>query len=503
MTAFLNRNYYCDKCQKGYDHRESHVCNNVCYLCKKIHSMVSEDNWMHCPDCNRFYNGKVCFDMHINETEKGNSTCKCYHRCEQCNQLLNVKLHKKAHQCGEIYCKTCKDFYLPGHECHMQPYDHDKTSTDKNQSYIFWDLECMQDDIIQCEEGFAVDPETGHCKNCKKASCGSFEHKPNMCVAQKVCSECMDKEVTRNSVCKNCGPNQVVFSGPNTIETFCKWLFSKQNIGSTALCHFFKGYDSYPILKYLYYNGILPKVIPNGAKNMCIEIPACNIRMIDSINFLPTALCNLPKMFDFDDKLAKASFPHLFNRKENQNVILKNLPDLKYYNPDAMKAEQREAFLQWYDKNKNTRFDFQEELLKYCCNDVDILRKACLELRKLFMQISGGIDPFDKCITIASACNLLFRARFLEADTIGLIPAQGYCPEEKHSIKALQWLQFIAQAEHQRVQHARNGGELKIGSYKVDGYYETEQERVVLEYHGCFYHGCPRMLCKGNSKPRK
>jgi hypothetical protein len=38
----------------------------------------------------------------------------------------------------------------------------------------------------------------------------------------------------------------------------------------------------------------------------------------------------------------------------------------------------------------------------------------------------GGIDQFVTCITIASACNLVFRTNFLRPATIGIIPAQGY-----------------------------------------------------------------------------
>jgi hypothetical protein len=51
-----------------------------------------------------------------------------------------------------------------------------------------------------------------------------------------------------------------------------------------------------------------------------------------------------------------------------------------------------------------------------------------------------GIDPFETCITIASACYLVFRTNFLRPKTIGIIPAQGYRPEEKQSVKALQWI---------------------------------------------------------------
>ncbi len=71
------------------------------------------------------------------------------------------------------------------------------------------------------------------------------------------------------------------------------------------MCHNFQGYDSYPILQYLYKNGILPSVVPNGAKIMALTVPACKIRMIDSLNFLPMALSKLPAMFGFDESLER------------------------------------------------------------------------------------------------------------------------------------------------------------------------------------------------------
>ncbi|WAR08684.1 hypothetical protein MAR_018642 [Mya arenaria] len=110
----------------------------------------------------------------------------------------------------------------------------------------------------------------------------------------------------------------------------------------------------------------------------------------------------------------------MFNRKENQQVILQHLPDLHYYNVDSMNPEAKQKFLMWYEENKNELFDFQTELLRYCQSDVDILRKCCLKFRKMFMELTKkgvgniGIDPFENCITIASACNLVYRTNFLE-----------------------------------------------------------------------------------------
>jgi acylphosphatase len=57
------------------------------------------------------------------------------------------------------------------------------------------------------------------------------------------------------------GAVELVFAGPNTTEHFCQWLFSGENEGATVIAHNFKGYDSLPILEYLYQNGVKPTFI--------------------------------------------------------------------------------------------------------------------------------------------------------------------------------------------------------------------------------------------------
>ncbi|KAL5016058.1 hypothetical protein ScPMuIL_005647, partial [Solemya velum] len=36
------------------------------------------------------------------------------------------ELTKRKHTCGEIYCKTCKDYFEPTHQCYMLPVTGDK-----------------------------------------------------------------------------------------------------------------------------------------------------------------------------------------------------------------------------------------------------------------------------------------------------------------------------------------------------------------------------------------
>lgn len=110
--------------------------------------------------------------------------------------------------------------------------------------------------------------------------------------------------------------------------------------------------------------GIAPEIIPNGSKLMTVTLPALNIRIIDSYNFLPMALSKLPACFGFTE-LKKGYFPHFFNIKENQKYR-GTLPDAHYYNPDMMTSSVRCDFLKWHDEHKTDIFNFQEEILAYC-----------------------------------------------------------------------------------------------------------------------------------------
>ena len=74
-------------------------------------------------------------------------------------------------------------------------------------------------------------------------------------------------------------------------------------------------------------------------------------------------------------------------------------------------------------------------LKQYCQNDVTVLRQACQLFRRDFMEV-GNFDVFLESCTIASACNKMFRKRFLKPDTIGLIPSGGYSCNRNYSKKA-------------------------------------------------------------------
>ena len=138
---------------------------------------------------------------------------------------------------------------------------------------------------------------------------------------------------------------------------------------------------------------------------------------------------------------------------------------------------------------KDQIFDFGVEMYKYCQSDVDILRKGCLKLRELFLQVAN-IDPFQY-ITIASVFSAIYRNTCLPENTIGIV---NEVPSDNYSIKSTKWMKYLSNKHRLNIKHACNGGEqiLKLNdgkSLKVDGY--CKEIDTVFQFQGCYYHGCP------------
>ena len=132
-----------------------------------------------------------------------------------------------------------------------------------------------------------------------------------------------------------------------------------------------------------------------------------NIRVIDSLNFLPMKLAALPKAFGLTE-LRKGYFPHFFNKRQNQTYV-GLYPNPEEYGVDYMSTVERTAFLRWHHERSDAVFDFRKEMKAYCRSDVDILRRACTQFRQLMMDATG-VDPF-KFVTIASVCMGIFKTK--------------------------------------------------------------------------------------------
>ena len=457
LPGFLNTSYFCHACHKGYDHTTEHLCDGMCQSCRGFGCTI-EDNGITCQQCDRLFKNQTCYDRHKQEPINGGgrTVCEAVRKCPKCKKSMDVRRLNKHPCVDNKECSTCNAVLNPddpNHKCYIQ-----QEQAKEEPSYaqlLFFDFECTQEHGI---------------------------HEVNLCVVY-------DEE-----------GEAAVFRGKNTVKDFCEWLFTREHDKCIVIAHNFQGYDSYPILKQLNQNAIPYDVIYNGAK--CVTLTTktkekrtwfqIEIKFIDSLNFIPMALAKFPKTFG-QDELCKGYFPHFFNKDENQEYV-GPIPCQDDYGVNYMKPEAREKFMTWHQEQveNNYVFDFQKEILKYCRSDVDILAQCCKLYRELFKKATDtgndetGLDPFDSATTIASYCMQVYRTKFLQKDTIALLP-QHQQLKRKQSHEALQWLSYTAEKEGIRMQHDRNGGEKRVGRYSLDGY--CEETHTAYEYQGCYWHG--------------
>ena len=66
-------------------------------------------------------------------------------------------------------------------------------------------------------------------------------------------------------------------------------------------------------------------------------------------------------------------------------------------------------------------FSFKQELENYCISDVKLLKEGTMTFRKNILNLTENkIDPFHRCITIASVCHLVYRTSLMKRNTIGI-----------------------------------------------------------------------------------
>jgi hypothetical protein len=187
----------------------------------------------------------------------------------------------------------------------------------------------------------------------------------------------------------------------------------------------------------------------------------------------------------------------LFNKPENWDYV-GPIPAVEYYQPQFMSKEKKLDFEQFHRVHtaRKTVFNFKQEFEDYCWSDCLLLEAGCLKFSKLARESSKlnendpGFDPLVNCITLASACNMLYRRNYMPHDKIATLPHLGYNPRANISKICELWLKFLMHKNKIHIQHAKNSnGEFKCGSYYLDGVDHTN--KLIFEMNGCLWHGCP------------
>ena len=75
-----------------------------------------------------------------------------------------------------------------------------------------------------------------------------------------------------------------------------------------------------------------------------------------------------------------------------------------------------------------------------------------------------------------------------------------FCSISSCSKIQITWLEFLISTLGLSIQHYKNGGEVAIGKYKVDGFDRLENN--IYEFYGCFWHGCPFCFNPEDTNPK-
>ena len=455
FSAFVNKSYWCSHCDRGIDARAlgKHGCEGrTCRACGRDMTRPCPDYdkirqpHVYCSNCNRFFYGSDCLQYH-----RDAGHCKSIRTCRTCHATYQIKKGKR-HQCGYAKYHSCQDTVdMTQHRCYIQQPressdeesddDDEKESQSPPPQFVYADIE----DLQTADRGFT-------------ANLLCYRHQDQRDIVTLKGDDC----------CKRFMQHLDDLAHPATGDV------EEQDL--IILFYNLKGFDGLFILHQLYKeHRQVDKQLAVGAKVLSFQSGPLTFK--DSLCFLPMPLSAFPATFGLVE-LKKGYFPHEFNRPENQTYV-GDIPRLAAFDPDGFSTKGKEALETWHaaQVRRGVVYDFAKELEEYCQSDVDILQRGCEAFCQEF-ESHAGLNPFAKCVTIASACNLYWRKFHLPA--IAVQPPSGWRGANvNQSLQALQWLYYQESlipkegAAADRIRHVRNGDEvsLRLGadSTYVDG----------------------------------
>ena len=147
---------------------------------------VVSENQMSCFFCHRTCRSKTCYQRHAEKKGRRGrdvelSMCEPHYKCKLCQKVLERSKRKpNEHVCGEWKCTNCFEYQIGQHLCYQRkPSKHLKSVPRK---YFFYDFECTQNEIMNCEDGYTPGEPCAEkcttearCNRCRKCiHCGDL-----------------------------------------------------------------------------------------------------------------------------------------------------------------------------------------------------------------------------------------------------------------------------------------------------------------------------------------
>lgn len=332
-------------------------------------------------DCKNY---SWCYSCDIGFDSRTGHTCpdqppaaKKMRRMPPCTKCGVLPVPGKLHSCPLVTCKMCSSIYKReegfNHRCivYKEPRSDERNTfcTDKEKAngslFSLWvyDFESRLEIVETNRElitGFKTD--------------GVHYANMDVCVYEKKLCKHEVNLVAFKNVFTN---EEYCYYGEGSLEEFITFMLQYNDGKNICIAHNAAGYDTrllFSKLKLMKQKVSLAPIM-RGGKFMQLKVNK-NLIFRDSLLHVKGSLKSLAKDF-CDGLLAKGYFPHLYNSVENYGTVGK-IPDKKYFDLSFSVRSQKEMddFDAWYATwDGREDWDFDEELSKYCKNDVDVLQK--------------------------------------------------------------------------------------------------------------------------------
>lgn len=428
---------------------------------------------------------------------KGLLTCEGDSKIRQ-RQLSDIHPSPFNFRKGICFCKLCSMEVVGGvtkqmhHECFInKPKD---LKLGENQDIYVYDMECAQ---IK-EEG--------------EDNTGIYIHEVNLVCVRRAYPDA-------NGDCdRNCFPN---------IQTFVEYVMLQKQTNRIYIAHNGSKYDVQFVMRYLETNLIAHTFVPSPSSmhaylSVTISFGAkIGATFIDFRHFMPGSLKNIGISFGLS--VAKGDFPHHFNNGFNdyyEGAIPSNHHDDDYWCMATKRTQEDiDSFEEFYATEcliycccdgdmcscSKLKWNFMEQITKYCWLDVDVLAEACVKYRNNALEFgtdeetnegwqSKGIDPFQYLTIPQLALNLLLGGS-PEEEKISITISKN---RRERIVLAIAWMERMSEQLGVKVYHAGNHNReyfCETTKRYVDG---VSDEGHVFICLNCEFHGCNRCFHEEN-----
>jgi hypothetical protein len=452
--------------------------HNYCVFCEKLwtaNNQTAIEAKTHFMDCREKRNGLLSKDTF-----------------ERDRQLLVKNIHPEQFVYNRKYnmhiCKLCGAKMEQGlglgqlhHVCYMKKESKGKMGEAKN--VFVYDFECEQK---------------------RKEGTSTFIHSVNLVCLRRVYPD-VNGEVERHLF--------------HTLEEFMQYIMQNNHEERVYLAHNGSKYDVQFIVRFMEKNMIPFDFIPAPSSmhaylRVAIRFGAnASATFLDFRHFMPGSLKNIAISFDLP--IQKGDFPHHFNNGFNEHYVgripLLDHPDDYWCLISKKSKEEVEEFKEWYAQQEQVyctcqwacrcekkKWSFQEEIIKYCWLDVDVLAEAAKRYRDWLVTLGDGEDaiegwmarPLDpyQYLTIPQLAMTILMNGLPEEENVTITP---YKIRHDRVPLAIAWMERIQEQYEHKIRHVGNWHreffEPKTKRY-IDGITDDLHVFVCLN---CQFHGCP------------